>query len=91
MNLPLLCPRCEHLQEDPFEVLDQNQLDCMKCEQCEQAFHFVILDCPRCAREAAFSWLVEPPRAALSLLNCPSCYSTYYPNAKPDIEAPELG
>jgi transcription elongation factor Elf1 len=78
MSLVLHCPHCRHLQEDPFEVLVPNdEIDWMKCEACEKPFFFAILECPRCAGESAYSWLLEPPPQTLAMLTCRTCHSTY--------------
>lgn len=73
MSLVLACPHCQHLQEDPFEILLPNGIDWMKCEACEKPFFFAILECEYCAFESGYSWLAEPLPEALSLKICPAC------------------
>jgi uncharacterized protein YbaR (Trm112 family) len=80
MALNLHCPHCQHPEEDPLELLDENIIDSMKCEACEKVFYFAILDCHLCAHEGAYSWLTEPPAQALTLLTCPACQSTFLRN-----------
>ena len=90
MSLVFHCPHCQHLKEDPFEVLDQNVIDWMKCEACEKRFYFAIVECHRCAFENVYCWPAEPPSETLALLTCPKCQSTYLRNENSDLEEPGI-
>lgn len=75
--MQLHCPFCEHGHKDPFEVLDTNALDSMKCEACSAVFWFAIMECERCAHEQTFSWPQQPSSAVLDLLTCEACGNAF--------------
>ena len=77
MSIELHCPHCQHAHDDPWEVLDVDKIDQMKCEGCHRAFHFALMECQRCAEETAHSWAHAPAPEALRLLTCPDCGATY--------------
>ena len=76
MSLGLLCPHCGQEHEDPFEVLDPDRLESMRCEACAKPFSFAIMECHRCAHEQVFTWAHEPAAKVLDLLTCEQCSST---------------
>lgn len=78
--MQLHCPFCEHAHEDPFEVLDSDVLDSMKCEECAKTFWYAIMECHRCAHEQTFTWPHEPASESLDQLTCESCGSTFRVN-----------
>lgn len=75
--LKLHCPNCRTAHEDPFEVLDADEIDSMCCEECKRQFWFAIMECHHCAHEQAFIWNHQPAPAALDLLTCEACTSTF--------------
>lgn len=76
-TLCIQCPHCEHEAEDFFEVLDPDVLDDMRCENCGKHFSFALMECHRCANEHIFTWPHEPSEAALNMLTCEACGSTF--------------
>jgi ribosomal protein L40E len=82
MSFNLLCPFCQHKHDDPFEVLNPDRLDVMRCEKCKAKFSFAIMECHRCAHEQVFSWPQAPSADALDMLICEECNRTLrYQNA----------
>lgn len=77
MSFGLSCPHCGQEHEDPFEVLDPDRLEQMRCEGCAKPFWFAIMECHRCAHEKVFTWSHAPALQALDLLSCDQCGSTF--------------
>jgi transcription elongation factor Elf1 len=84
MSLMLSCPHCQAEHTDPFEVLDSNKLDQIRCDECGRHFSFAIMECHRCAHEQVFTWPHEPAESVLDLLTCEQCGSTFRYHDAPD-------
>ena len=76
-QLELPCPHCGHLHDDPFDVLEQDQLESMRCEACGKPFWFAIMECHRCGDERVHTWSAPQEPALLDQLTCESCVTTY--------------
>jgi transcription elongation factor Elf1 len=75
--LKIFCPHCNHASEDSFEVLDPDTIDAMRCEHCEKQFWFAIMECHACGHEQVFTWMHQASAAALSMLTCEACGTTF--------------
>jgi len=89
-SLRITCPHCHEEHDDPFEVLASDQLHSMLCEGCGARFWLAIMECHRCAAEQTFTWGHQPEVAALDLLTCDPCGSTFrYHDAETEQERSE--
>jgi DNA-directed RNA polymerase subunit RPC12/RpoP len=73
-KMKIICPHCEHEEEDAFEVLELDTLhDDFRCARCGNAFAAYLNDCIRCGAEQAFEFKAAPSAAAISSLTCAAC------------------
>jgi transcription elongation factor Elf1 len=75
--LQVECPHCSHVEDDEFELLDQDQVQGMHCANCGHDFYFVIMECAGCGTECVFSWMRRPESARFEHLTCASCGQPY--------------
>lgn len=71
------CPHCKHEYEDELEVLNQDELHEIKCEECAKPFYLLIKECSRCAADTNFVWTDKPTWEAVALLSCGSCGASF--------------
>lgn len=70
------CPHCGNGFEDPYEVLDDNRVLEVRCDECRREFAAATMECHRCGREETFVWPTVPSADALPMLTC-SCSTTF--------------
>jgi transcription elongation factor Elf1 len=85
--LSVTCPHCGHAETDDYEVLESDSLHRMHCAECEDHFHFAVMECISCGAECLFTWMQEPARAAIDDLVCPECKRSYVEHEVPSIGA----
>lgn len=75
--LELACPHCDHVDEDPFECIEDNCLQPLHCVECGQTGHFAVMECPDCAAEHLFTWQSRPAPEDFLILQCGRCNRRY--------------
>ena len=78
------CPHCGQVEEDAFELFDDDSLQQMRCTACDHEFFVDVMECSVCGRERLFSWMERPAADKLVPLVCSRCTG----RARPQHESP---
>lgn len=73
------CPHCGAVEQDPYEVLEADDVHALRCEACGRQFHLLIAECPACAEESIITWSEVPPPEALRYVRCLHCDARWLP------------
>jgi hypothetical protein len=73
MTLHFSCPHCGAAESDPWELLDADCVQVIRCDHCAEHHYLAVMDCAECTHETVFSFRNRPAAGVLRGLRCERC------------------
>jgi hypothetical protein len=72
--MEIRCLHCGHAEQDPFELIEVNELhDDFLCTRCRQPFAVFVKNCIRCDFDQPMTWRADSVPDAVHALPCAQC------------------
>ncbi len=80
--LRVRCPHCGSVECDDYEVLDAEEVHAIRCANCGERFHLLVVECPECTEESAITWPGVPTPDDIRGARCSHCDARVYDDGK---------
>lgn len=67
------CPRCGHVEDDDYEVIDCGVPTDWRCAACRRVFSVLLTECDNCSREGVHTALTSTEQSNATDLLCRQC------------------
>lgn len=78
---PIQCRHCGAVEDDDYEVVEENTVHSLRCAGCGSVTHIAVFDCSACGAETLFQWGSPPASEDIRDLLCAACERRYFNEA----------